>query len=163
MRPIHDYIHAFRVPSGVRSACRVRLYVPEEEDKTLDDDPAVIISELPDNPGTSVTNAVEQIAAEVMDAHSLALECVPVFVEHYPLEATARGEETFDLVDFGHHEVREVVRGGVWRKGIGSPTWKSLDRRAVEVLLGSPVWECRALELRQRTAHNAQDMCAHRE
>jgi hypothetical protein len=38
---------------------------------------------------------------------------VPVFVEHYPPEATGRGEETFDLVVFGHHEVREIVRGGV--------------------------------------------------
>ena len=139
IRLTRDYIHAFRGPTGIRSACRIRLYLPDTEDKILDDAPVVIVSELPDNPGTSVTNAIEQIAAEVMDAHSLALECVPVFVEHYPLEATARGEETFDLVDFGHHEVREVVRGGVWRKEIGSPTWKPLDRRAVEVLLGSPV------------------------
>ncbi len=139
MRLIHDYIHAFRGPTGVRSACRVRLYLPDEEDKILDDAPVVIVSELPDNPGTSVTNAIEQIAAEVMDAPSLALEHVPVFVEHYPPEATGRAEETFDLVVFGHHEVREIVRGGVWRKEIGSPTWKPLDRRAVEVLLGSPV------------------------
>ena len=139
MRLTHDYIHTFRGPSGVRSACRVRLYLPDEEDKTLDDAPVVIVSELPDNPGTSVTNAVEQIAAEVIDAHSLALERVPVFVEHYPPEATGRGEETFDLVVFGHHEVQEIVRGGVWRKEVGSPTWKPLDRRAVEVLVGSPV------------------------
>ncbi len=138
MRLTHDYIHAFRGPSGVRSACRVRLYVPDE-DKILDDAPVVIVSELPDNPGTSVTNAIEQIAAEVMDAHSLALERVPLFVEHYPPEATGRGEETFDLVVFGHHEARTVVRGGVWRKEIGLPTWKPLDRHAAEVLLGSPV------------------------
>ncbi len=139
MRLTHDYIHAFRGPSGVRSACRLRLYLPDEEDKILDGAPVVIVSELPDNPGTSVTNAIEQIAAEVIDAHSLALERVPVFVEHYPPEATGRGEETFDLVVFGHHEVREIVRGGVWRKEVGSPTWKPLDRRAVELLLGSPV------------------------
>jgi hypothetical protein len=125
VRLTHDYIHAFRGPSGVRSACRLRLYLPDEEDKILDDVPVAIVSELPDNPVTSVTsvtNAIEQIAAEVMDAHSLALEPVPVFVEHYPPEATGRGEETFDLVVFSHHEVREVVRGGVWRKEIGSPT-----------------------------------------
>ena len=138
MRLTHDYIHAFRGPSGVRSACCLRLYLPDEEDKTLDDAPVVIVSELPDNPGTSVTNAIEQIAAEVMDAHTLALERVPVFVEHYPPEATGRGEETFDLVVFSHHEVREIVRGGVWRKEIGSPLWKPLDRHAVEVLLVSP-------------------------
>jgi hypothetical protein len=70
-----------------------------------------------------------------MDAHTL--ESVPVFVEHYPPEATGGKEETFDLLAFGHHEVREVVRGGVWRKEIGSPSWKRRDRRAVEVLVGS--------------------------
>ena len=35
MRLTEDYIHAFRGPSGVRSACRVRLYLPEEEDEAL--------------------------------------------------------------------------------------------------------------------------------
>ena len=31
------------------------------------------------------------------------------------------------------------MRGGIWRKEIGSPTWKPLGRRAVEVLVGCPV------------------------
>jgi hypothetical protein len=35
MRLTEDYIHAFRGPSGVRSACRIRLYVPDEEDEDL--------------------------------------------------------------------------------------------------------------------------------
>jgi hypothetical protein len=61
--------HAFRRPTRVRSACRVRLYLPDEEDEILDDAPVVIVSELADNPGTSVKDAIEQIAAEVMDAH----------------------------------------------------------------------------------------------
>ncbi len=141
MRLIEDYTHAFRGPSGIGSACRVRLYLPTTADQgeTLGDAPVVIVSELPDNAGTSVTNAIEQIAAEVIDAHSLAFERVPVFVEHYPPEATGRGEETFDLVVFGHHEVREIVRGGVWRKELGPPTWKPLGRCSVEVLVGYPV------------------------
>lgn len=63
-----------------------------------------------------------------MDAHSLALERVPVFVEHYSPEAIGSGEETFNLDVLGYHEVREIVRGGVWRKEIGSPSWKPLDR-----------------------------------
>jgi hypothetical protein len=139
MRLIEDYVHAFRGPSGVRSACRVRLYLPDEAkpSEALGDAPLVIVSELAGNPGTSATNAIEQIAAEVIDAH--ALTRVPVFVEHYPLESTGWCEETFDLVVFAHHEVREVMRGGLWRKEIGSPTWKPLDRRAVEVLVGFSV------------------------
>jgi len=39
MRLTEDYIHAFRRPSGVRSACRVRLYMPAEEDEALGDAP----------------------------------------------------------------------------------------------------------------------------
>lgn len=137
MRLTEDYVHAFRGPSGVRSACRVRLYMPDEEVESLGDAPVAIVSELADNPGTSVTNAIEQLAAEIMDAHDLLR--VPVFVEHYPPEATGGREETFDLVVFAHHEVRDVLRGGVWRKEVGPPTWKSLDRRAVEVLVSSPI------------------------
>ncbi len=139
MRLTEDNIHAFRGPSGVRSACRVRLYLPDEEGLALGDSPVVVVSELPDNPGTSITNAIEQIAAEVMDAHGFALGRVPVFVEHYPPEATGGRDETFDLVVFGHHEVRQIMRGGIWRKEIGPPTWKPLERRAVEVLVGTMV------------------------
>ncbi len=137
MRLIEDYAHAFRGPSGVRSACRVRIYLPDEEGEALGDAPVVVISELPDNPGTSVTNAIEQIAAEVMHAHALGR--VPVFVEHYPPEAVGGRDETFDLVVFAHYEVREIVRGGIWRKEVGPPTWKPLGRRAVEVLVGTTV------------------------
>lgn len=139
MRPTEDYAHAFRGSSGVRSVCRVRLYLPDAAvpGEALGDAPVVVVSELSDNPGTSVTNAIEQLTAEVMDAY--ALGCILVFVEHYPSEATGGREETFDLIVFGHHEVREIVRGDVWRKEIGPPTWKPLDRHAVEILVGSSV------------------------
>jgi hypothetical protein len=136
MTPTEDYIHAFRGPSGVRSACRVRLYLPDEEYEALGDAPVVIFSELAANSATSVTNAIEQLAAEVVDA--LTPKCLPVFVEHYPPESTGGREETFDLVVFAHNEIKEVLRGGIWRKELGSPIWKLLDRRAVEVLVGGP-------------------------
>jgi hypothetical protein len=93
-----------------------------------------IVSELANNPGASITNAIEQIAAEVTDA--LTPTRVPVFVEHYPPESTGGSEETFDLVVFAHHEAKEILRAGIWRKEIGSPTWKPLDRLAVEILVG---------------------------
>ena len=93
-------------------------------------------SELANNPGTSVTNAIEQIAAEVMDA--LTPMSVPVCIEHYPSEATGGSEEGFDLVVFAHDEIRYVMRFGIGRKELGAPTWKPLDRRAVEVLVACP-------------------------
>jgi hypothetical protein len=99
--------------------------------------PVVIVSEPANNPGTSVTNAIEQIAAEVTDA--LTPTRVPVFIEHYPLESTGGCEETLDLVVFADYEVRDVMHGGIWRKEFGSPTWKPLGRCAVEVLVGGPM------------------------
>jgi hypothetical protein len=88
--------------------------MPDEEDETLGDAPVVLVSELANNPGTSVTNSLEQIAAEVTDA--LTPTRVRVFVEHYPPECTGGREETFDLVVFAHHQVRDVMRDGIWRK-----------------------------------------------
>src|SRR5215208_6039880 len=55
----HDYIHP--TPHGGR--CRVRIY----EDTT--ELPIIVCTELTDNPGMSITNAAEQIAAEVLENH----------------------------------------------------------------------------------------------
>jgi hypothetical protein len=58
-----DYIHP--APRGGR--CRIRIFLPEEEQ----DAPVVICSELPNNGGTSLTYAAEQLAAEVIRSHEL--------------------------------------------------------------------------------------------
>jgi hypothetical protein len=49
-----DYIH----PTPMGGHCRVRVYLPEEED----DAPVVLCSELPSSTGLSVTSAVKLIA-----------------------------------------------------------------------------------------------------
>jgi hypothetical protein len=73
-----DYIHP--TPRGGR--CRIRIYPPEEEQ----DAPVVICSELPNNGGTSVTYAAEQLAAEAIRSHRLSIPLV--WIEHWPKEAT---------------------------------------------------------------------------
>jgi hypothetical protein len=124
-----DYVHP--TPGGGR--CRVRLYLPEEDL----DAPVVLCSELPNNPGLSVTQAAEVIAAEVISSFGLKR---PVWIEHHPPESTDGRSETFDLVLFSGHEVSEVLAGGEWRKEIGVPTaWKRLDRPTVETLVGEAV------------------------
>jgi hypothetical protein len=85
-----DYIHP--TPRGGR--CRIRIYRPDEEQ----DAHVVICSELPNNGGTSVTYAAEQLAAEVIRSHRLPTPLV--WIEHWPKEATDGGEETFELVVF---------------------------------------------------------------
>jgi hypothetical protein len=112
-----DYIHP--TPRGGR--CRIRIYLTEEEQ----DAPVVISSELPNNLGTSVTYAAEQLAAEVIRSHKLPTPLV--WIEHWPKQAMDGEEETFELVVFSSYEVverapylgetrhgSETLRGGRW-------------------------------------------------
>jgi hypothetical protein len=92
-----DYVHP--TPRGGR--CRICICLPEEDR----DAPVVVCSELPNNPGQSVTNAAEQIAAEVIRAYRLPTPLV--WVEHFPPESTNRETETFDLVIFSTYEITE--------------------------------------------------------
>jgi hypothetical protein len=123
-----DYIHP--TPRGGR--CRIRIFLPEDER----DAPVVVCTELPNNPGMSITNAAEQIAAEVIKGHRLPTPLV--WIEHYEDEARGTPEDraTFDLVLFSCYVVSEVLRAGEWREEIGAPTWKALDRASVEALVG---------------------------
>ena len=122
----NDYIHP--TPKGGR--CRIRIYLPEEEQ----DAPVVIWSELPGNEGSSVTYSAHQIAAEVIRYYRLRVP--PVWIEHYPKEATDAHTETFELVVFSSYEVRERAPYlGETKLTIGEPTWKSLDRESVVALV----------------------------
>ena len=127
-----DYIHP--TPKGGR--CRVRLYVPEDEQ----DAPVVLCSEIAGNNGLSVTKAAEIIAGEVISVISAHVSRPPVWIEHYPPETTEGRSETFDLVLFSSLEVSEVLVDGHWRKEVGTPVaWKRLDREMVETLIGEAV------------------------
>jgi hypothetical protein len=108
----------------------VRIYLPD----ALRDAPVVICSELPNNPGGSITNSAEVIAAGVVRANELATPLV--WIEHWPEEST-EGEESFELVVFSSYEVVERAPYlGETRPWIGDATWKRLDRATVEVLVG---------------------------
>jgi hypothetical protein len=125
-----DYIRP--TPRGGR--CRIRVYLPEEER----DAPMVICSELPNNEGSSITYSAHQIAAEVIRYHKLGVP--PVWIEHYPREATDGHSETFELVVFSSYEVKERTPYlGETRLTIGEPVWKMLDRQSVVALVGQEV------------------------
>jgi hypothetical protein len=127
VRLVSDYIHP--TPKGGR--CRIRIYLPEDKG----DAPVVICSELPNNEGSSVTYSTHQLAAEVIRYHKLFVP--PVWIEHYPREATDGHSETFELVVFSSYEVKgRAPYLGETRLTLGEPTWKSLDRQAVEALVG---------------------------
>jgi hypothetical protein len=128
-----DYIHPYKDAGGRPARCRVRIYLPED----VHDAPVVICSELPNNPGGSITNSAEAIAAGVIRANEL--HTPPVWIEHCP-EEIAEGLETFDLVVFSNYKVEETAPYlGETRAWIGDATWKPLDRASVEALVGAKV------------------------
>jgi hypothetical protein len=62
-----------------------------------------------------------------------------VWIEHWPKEST-EGQETFELVVFSSYKVEERAPYlGETRAWIGDATWKTLDRTAVELLVGENV------------------------
>jgi hypothetical protein len=116
---------------AVAAQCRIRIYLPEDER----DIPVVIRSELPNNPGGSITNSAEVIAAGVIQDNELPTPLV--WIEHWPEESTGRGEETFELIVFSSYKVEERAPYlGETKAWIGDATWKRLDRASVEVLMG---------------------------
>ena len=97
----------------------------------------VVCSELPNNPGGSITNSAETIAAGVIQANELPTPLV--WIEHWP-EETTEGQETLELVVFSSYEVTDrapyLAETRAW---IGDATWRPLDRASVEVLVGGRV------------------------
>src|SRR5215204_2993066 len=122
MHLARDYIHPYKDAGGRPAHCRVRIYLPDDMRYA----PVVICSELPNNPGGSITKSAEVIAAGVIRANELPTSLVGI--EHWPEESTKGGEETFELVTFSSYEVTErapyLGETGAW---IGDATWKVLD------------------------------------
>jgi len=128
-----DYIHPYKDAGGHPAHCRVRIYLPDD----VRDTPVVICSELSNNPGGSIANSAEVIAAGVIQANELPTPLV--WIEHWP-EETTEGKETFELVVFSSYEVVERAHFlGETRAWIGDATWKRLDRPTVEALVGGKV------------------------
>ncbi|HEX5700180.1 MAG TPA: hypothetical protein VFX77_05995 [Rubrobacter sp.] len=129
-----DHIHPYKDAVGRPSHCRVRIYLPDD----VHDTPVVVCSELPNNPGGSITDSAETIAAGVIQANELSTPLV--WIEHRPKESTNGGEETCELVVFSSYEVIERAPYlGETRAWIGDATWKPLDRASVEVLVKGDV------------------------
>jgi hypothetical protein len=81
-----------------------------------------VATELPDNPGTSVTNYVEHLATAMRSQYGL-MPAELIWIEHYP-ESKHR-KEVFDLVRFLGME------GDSFR----SPVWTRITEQAVEDLI----------------------------
>jgi hypothetical protein len=136
MPPTLDVIHTYPGFFGAESRCRIRIYRPPGFP------PVVLASELPENPGTSITNLVEQLAAEVLgrylDERRGYLRPL-IWVEHYPPRAEGARDETWDLVTFPDYQPFQALEAGRWRVRFGEPDWRRLSRGQVERLIGEPL------------------------
>lgn len=103
-----------RYPMGSQVRCRLRLYQHGGRRVAL-------VSELPDNPGASVTNAAETIASLVSGRWGFE-----VWIEHYPERGVPPLPETFDVVTFS----------GSYLALTRPPRWHRITREAVAALIG---------------------------
>jgi len=139
--------HVYQDWKSAQGHCRVRIYAGTGASGHL---PTVILTEPNNNDGPSVTNTIEQIAAEVLTRYlpeQDGLEPAFLLVEHYP-DRQPRGVharyhddffgETFDLVMFERWSPR--LRSADGRRGMlqsfGTPDWRHIDRQRVEDLIG---------------------------
>jgi hypothetical protein len=136
--------------NGFDGLCHIRVY---EQPGQL---PVVIAGALDDNPGTSITNAIEMVAAAVQrsefaDGREFRL------IEHYPEGITDRSTPTYSLVHFNHRAIHEqpndprnhagsivilgdeatVSRGAEIEGDFRDPHWEPIER--IEELLGCEV------------------------
>lgn len=104
-------LFAFKSHNGHDGVCRIEL-INLTNGRT-----AVICEEIDENPGISVTNAVEDIAFQVCEQFDVDPQTL-VWIEHYETSFLAEGE--WDLVDFGVRPPEAYF---------GQPEWKPLQER----------------------------------
>jgi hypothetical protein len=103
--------------------------------------PVVVLSELPSNNNTSVTNLVECLAAEVLtDYFPERIGQNPAFhcVEHYPRKPGSPLLESFDLVTFELTIPKRRLAHGKYRLSLGTPRWRRITRGELERMIGRP-------------------------
>ncbi len=135
MSPLRDIEHRFRDQKGAAGVCRVRVFAAASGEL-----PVVILTELATNDGPSVTNTVEQLAAEILTRYlgeQDGIEPPFVLLEHYPDTGCRRDHldaEHFDLVTFAHWHGRPrfVAAGRGMLQRFGEPDWRRISRADVE-------------------------------
>lgn len=124
LKKLIDTTLRYKPYPGNDSKCRVRIYTGEAHGATI------LITELPDNDGMSITNASELIASEVCRRYDLR-KVTTRWIEHYPAAAWRESNrpETFDEIRF------------MWDGYTASaPRWHRLTVEEVETLTGE-TWD----------------------
>jgi hypothetical protein len=157
---LREVEHVYRDWKQAEGRCHVRIYRGTEASGYL---PVVILTQPNASTGPSITNAIEQLAAEVLVRYlpeQDGLEPPFVVVEHYPDRQPHAGwhepffGETFDLVTFERWSPRPrpVGHGRGTLLSFGTPDWRHATRQEVEELIGQglpwPACTCRGVQHR---------------
>lgn len=138
-RKLRDERYFFRGMFTDGGVCRVRIFAAAELP------PIVVLTELPDNENTSVTNMVEFLAAEVISKflpHRWDYDPPAVVLEHYPRRRSLRfpdrpgGQPDYDLVSFSSWRPVAVWQSGIKRITLGEPAWRHLTLDEAAALIG---------------------------
>ena len=138
-RKTRDERYCYRGNFADGGVCRLRIFEAEGQP------PIVVLTELPDNTNTSVTNLVEYLAAEVISKflpHRWDFEPPAIVLENYPLRRSPRsakrnlGKPEYDLVTFASWTPQAVWQAGIKRIRLGEPAWKFLPLSEVAALIG---------------------------
>ena len=126
MPPVTDFIHRYCVPPNtIEAKCRIRVY------QLADGLIVVIATELPDNAGSSITNAAEILATEMRRWFVVSGGGL-FWIEHYQDRAVIGSrpqlKESFDRVFFRWDGAQ-----------YDDPEWKPFSRQQVEALIGEPL------------------------
>jgi hypothetical protein len=116
-----DRLYDYPGYHGRPARCRLRIFALGP-DRPL----VALVTELRDNPGTSVTNRAEVLAGLVTREYSIDPD-VMCWIEHYP---TGHFPETFKRVEF---------QSGSRPGELERPAWSLMTRAAVERLIGGPL------------------------
>ena len=132
---VHDELFTYAGYWSQDGICRIRIFTAPDQV------PVVVATELADNRGTSITNAAEYIAAEIIARHFpeyFEAEEPVVWIEHYPRTPTQQREglPAFSQALFSSYTPRVEYLGTIKRIRIGLPTWRHLEEAEVEALIG---------------------------
>ena len=112
-------IYEYEGFSGPRARCGLEGY-PRPGGMLL------VLTEMPDNPGTSITNMAEALVTRICRERDISPHGL-VVVEHYPVRGKhLQYPETYDLIRFGFN----------WRTAsFTSPKWERISPDAFEALV----------------------------
>ncbi|HTV56638.1 MAG TPA: hypothetical protein VMI06_17205, partial [Terriglobia bacterium] len=129
-----EKIHRYRGWNTAGGQCGLEIFDPP------DGIPVMVLTQLPWNVNTSVTNMIEYLAAEAALAHLRDRErSKPAFrcIEH--TYSWLGAGDLFELVKFPLTWPR--LKKNWDRPCLGSPAWRKLSRQDLEALIGEPYVE----------------------